>query len=302
MDSKQNEHSVPSGGRVLDTRWQTRLGLLFLLGAVLTGCSQEHPAASEVMAAYVAELPLDPHDAAWSGTSWFRAPLLLQDMVEPRLLDVSTREVRVRALTNGREVAFHLSWEDDGRDDLPGAARFIDACAVQLPRTSEPDLPAPQMGESGRGVDITYWRADWQAEVDGRPLDIDVLYPNAKIDHYPFEAPSLTAESPEQRAMQERYAPARGAGHPTHPSDRPVQDLLAEGPGTLTAADRTDSNGRGSWTPNGWQVVLSRPLPEGLRGVSRTQVAFAVWEGNRQEVGARKMRSVWVPLTLEARP
>lgn len=288
-------------GRACSGR-RPQIRLVLLLGVALVGCSQEPPAASDLVAGYVAELPQDPRDVAWSETPWFRAPLLLQDMVEPRLLEVSTREVRVRALTDGRKVAFHLSWEDDDRNDLPGAARFADACAVQLPRTAAPDLPAPQMGEPGRGVAITYWRADWQAEVDGRPLDIDVLYPNASIDHYPFEAPSLTADSPEQRAMEKRYAPARGAGHPTHPPDRPVQDLLAEGPGTLTVASRIESNGRGLWMPEGWRVVLSCPLPEALRGVGRTQVAFAVWKGDGNEAGARKMRSAWVPLTLEVRP
>jgi hypothetical protein len=27
-------------------------------------------------------------------------------------------------------------------------------------------------------------------------------------------------------------------------------------------------------------------------------VAFAIWDGARQEVGSRKMRSVWMPLSL----
>ena len=33
-----------------------------------------------------------------------------------------------------------------------------------------------------------------------------------------------------------------------------------------------------------------------------TQIAFAVWEGSQQEVGARKMRSVWVPLVMQGGP
>jgi hypothetical protein len=50
---------------------------------------------------------------------------------------------------------------------------------------------------------------------------------------------------------------------------------------------------------NGWSVVLSRPLPTGLDPGRRTQVAFAVWQGAHQEAGARKMRTVWVPLAIE---
>ncbi len=45
--------------------------------------------------------------------------------------------------------------------------------------------------------------------------------------------------------------------------------------------------------------MLSRPLPTGLDPGMRTQVAFAVWQGAHQEVGARKMRSVWVPLLVQ---
>ena len=48
------------------------------------------------------------------------------------------------------------------------AAQFPDACAVQLPAKLEPTVPAPQMGEAGKTVEITYWRAAWQAVVDGR--------------------------------------------------------------------------------------------------------------------------------------
>jgi DMSO reductase family type II enzyme heme b subunit len=83
------------------------------------------------------------------------------------------------------------------------------------------------------------------------------------------------------------------------PRKQPVQDLVAEGPGSIRPAPETRSVGRGTRTPQGWSVVLSRPLPKGLDPGNRTQVAFAVWQGAHQEVGARKMRSVWVPLLLQ---
>ena len=51
----------------------------------------------------------------------------------------------------------------------------------------------------------------------------------------------------------------------------------------------------------GLAVVLTRRLPPGLTPVARTQVAFAVWQGRKQEAGPRKMRTGWVPLALEVR-
>jgi len=270
---------------------------------VLAGCARrEPPPANEVVAAHVASLAVDPGDAAWGRAPEFVAPLIPQDMVEPRQLAPSTGIVRVRALSDGSRIAFRLTWVDSTFDDLPRPARFSDACAVQLPQRFGADLPAPQMGEAGKPVEITYWTAAWQAMVNGRPDSIQAIYPRASVDHYPYAAPSL-----KDRAAQEefarRYAPARALGSPQgHPPGQPVQDLLAEGPGTLTPAPTTRSTGRGAYAKTMWSVVLVRPLPEAMRSAKGAQVAFAVWNGGAGEVGARKMRTGWVPMSLGATP
>jgi len=269
------------------------------VGLVLVGCGKRAPAPlTEVVAMKTAKLPATPADPAWKEVPAYDAALVVQDLVEPWLMASSTPTVRVQALTDGERVAFRLSWVDSTLDDLPGAGRFTDACAVQLPQVTGANVPAPQMGESGMPVEITYWSAAWQARANGRGDSIQVYYPNASIDHYPFEARSLAIGSPEQLEMAKRYAPARAANRNEHPLDRPVQDLLAEGPGTLTPMRETRSNGSGTWKASRWSVVITKPLPEVLRGQARSQVAFAVWNGKRQEVGARKMRSVWIPLAL----
>jgi DMSO reductase family type II enzyme heme b subunit len=81
-----------------------------------------------------------------------------------------------------------------------------------------------------------------------------------------------------------------------------VQDLIAEGPGTIAPAKSSASKGRGQRTETGWAVVITRLLPAGLRATPNPQVAFAVWEGGRSEVGARKMRTAWVTMTIEEAP
>jgi len=273
----------------------TLLGLLVLVAAC-AGPSAPPP-STEVVAAHRAQLPSDPGDAAWRDAPVFTATLIPQDMVEPRLLEPSTDKMQVRALSDGTSVAFRLDWTDATEDALPGLARFSDACAVQLPVGMQADVPAPQMGEPQRPVEIVYWRAYWQSMVDGREDSITALFPNATVDHYPFEAASLQAGSEAQHEMAQRYAPARALGNEmAGPRKQPVQDLIAEGPGTIRPAPETRSVGGGKRTDQGWSVVLSRPLPKGLEPGSRTQVAFAVWQGEHREVGARKMRSVWVPL------
>ena len=266
----------------------------------LASCGRTPTFAPEVVAVSAATLSPDPADRAWDALPVHRAPMLLQDMVEPRLMTPSTAEVRVRAASDGTRVAFRLEWDDASAEDLPGPAKFADACAVQLPALTEPDVPAPQMGEPGRPVQITQWRATWQAVVDGRPDDIHALYPGAATPHYPFDAASLAPGSPEQVGMAMRYAPARALGNAmAGPRTRPVEDLVAEGPGSLHSAPAAISDGKGVRTPTGWAVVISRPLPAGLVPGGRTQVAFAVWQGNAGEVGARKMRTAWTPMKLE---
>lgn len=281
-----------------------RTALVLIPAALALAACQKAPPTStaEVVVVNRASLPSDPTDAAWNDAPIHIAPLILQDMVEPRLLKPSTTEVRVRAITDGTRVALRLDWIDPTKADLPGPARFSDACAVQFPAKVMADMPAPQMGEKGKPVEITFWRASWQAAVDGRGDTITDIYPNAAVDHYPFQAPSLETGSPPQREMEARYSPARSLGNRmSGPRERPVENLLAEGPGTLVSALPTGSDGRGRRTTDGWSVLISRPLPNGLAPGTRTQAAFAVWQGAQQEAGSRKMRTGWIPIVVEAK-
>jgi DMSO reductase family type II enzyme heme b subunit len=277
---------------------------VLLACSIVTGCRQQTPTTTPNVVVYqAASVPADPTDTVWNRAPEFTAKLILQDLVEPRSLIPSTTEVRVRAITDGRELGVRLTWADAVRDDLPDAGRFCDACAVQLPAKTEPTVPAPQMGEAGRPVEITYWSAAWQAIVDGRGDTIQDIYPRANVDYYPFVSRPLESDADAKHAMEVRYAPAR-ALHNTMsgPRQTPVQDLIAEGPGTITPATDSSSTGHGQRTPDGWVVVIQRRLPTDISSTTGTQIAFAVWEGGQEEVGARKMRTGWIPLTLQAKP
>ena len=276
-----------------------RYSVLALMAMTAAGCARAPAPVPDVVAVVSASLPADPGDALWNGAPEHLAKLLLQDLVEPRLQQISTPEVRVKALASGGELALRLEWPDPSVDDRPGAGRFNDACAVQVPQQPAAAVPDPQMGMIGNGVAITFWRADWQATVSGRGDTIRDLYPNALIDHYPFEAAALEKGSAAQQQLATQYAPAEGAGNRrggTRASA--VEDLIAEGPGTLSPAATTRSRGAGIRTATGWAVVIVRPLPAGLTPASPSQIAFAVWEGSRQETGARKMRTGWIPLSI----
>lgn len=280
------------------------LAVLALAALMPAGCRKASPpTAAEVNMVAAANVPTDPADAAWQAAPEHVAKLMTQDIVEPRLLNASTTEVRVRAIRNDAEVAFRLEWADAIRNDQAAGARFCDGCAIQLPAKIEPNVPAPQMGETGSPVEITFWNAGWQATVDGRGDSIKDIYMNAAIDHYPFEAVSLPKGSDAQLAMATRYAPARALGNTmAGPRSTPVQDLIAEGPGTLTPVPATTSRGNGQRTATGWTVVITRRLPAGVNSQIRSHIALAVWEGSQEEVGARKMRTGWIPLVMREKP
>jgi len=89
------------------------------------------------------------------------------------------------------------------------------------PHDPRRDLPAPQMGEPGRPVEITYWRASWEAWKGGRPDDIHALYPNTATPHYPPDAASLTPGSPDQVAMAKTVQPRPRRREPDGRAARP---------------------------------------------------------------------------------
>jgi DMSO reductase family type II enzyme heme b subunit len=271
------------------------LGLL-----VIPACRRTVVTTTEVVAIQTTNISLDPNDGVWYDAPVHPAKLILQDLVEPRLMQASTAEVQVRAITDGKQIAFRLEWIDNTKSDVPGPKHFIDACAVQVPVKIEANVPAPQMGEGGKTVEISYWRADWQAIVDGREDTITAIYPNASVDHYPFEAKPLEKDPNAKNEMSSRYAPARSLGNRREgPRETPVEDLIAEGPATLSPSPNAVSKGKGIKTDNGWAVIITRPLPNGLSINTRSQIAFAVWEGSHEEAGARKMRTGWIPLAMK---
>jgi hypothetical protein len=278
-----------------------RYPILVLL-LLTAACTKAPKQVTEVVAVSAAKLPTLPTDSAWNDAPEHTARMVPQDLVEPRLMTPSTVEVKVRSLLSGSDIAFRLEWEDSTKSDLPGPTRMIDACAVQIPEKLEKNLPEPQMGQEGKRVQVTYWRADWQATIDGRGDTIRDIYPNAAIDHYPFEAKPLEKGSPDQKEMALRYAPARALGNlRSGPRTAPVEDLVANGPGTLAPGLSLGAQAKGIHAKTGWSVVISRKLPEGLAPNQRTHVALAVWQGSQQEAGARKMRTGWIPLLRKER-
>jgi DMSO reductase family type II enzyme heme b subunit len=245
----------------------------------------------------------DPQSPLWDAAPEHPAKLMVQDVTEPRLVKPGVELVTVRALHDGASIAFRLEWVDATKDLVPDVGRGSDAAAIQLPLQPGADVPDAAMGQPGKGVQICYWKAVWQDDADRVASGKDriaALHPNATTDHYPPQAGGAAREE-----MERRYAPAAAARNPILTArNGAVQEILAEGFGSAAAAPTQKGSGRGLWADGRWRTTIARPLAEGpgaanLQPGQKTYIAFAVWDGAERHMGARKMRSGWIPLVLE---
>jgi hypothetical protein len=247
------------------------------------------------------DLPLDDPDASpWRKASAVIVPLLPQQIVQPHLKRSGVSELRARAVQTRRELGFLLEWDDAEPDDLDGIRRYHDAVAVQLP-TRSGAAPALTMGAPGDPVHLLQWRATWQRDLDHGATGVDQIYPAVVHDVMPDDVlPPATAQL---------YWVGREAGNPLSETSRttPVEEIVAEGFGTVTHLATQTARGFGVHEDGGWRVTVA--LPKARSGVGAPlaagtswPVAFAVWLGSQDNRGGRKHISNWQSLVLEGAP
>lgn len=263
-------------------------------GSVL---SQEPPLTVKYVSSWLPfvrySLPLDPDASVWKQAEPVTIQLLPQQMTLP-FGGGSISSVQIRALHNGREIAFLLEWSDPNKDaELAPLDKFSDAVAISFPIELDP-LPSPLMGDAENGVNLWHWQAAWQRDVEeGGIKDVDRTYPS-----YSYEVPYgvyVSKDLGNWRAKRDRKSP--------------VENLVAKGFGTLTSLPKQEVEGSGVWQDGMWRVVIRRqyqPVQEGDTLFVPGRSHFfnvAVWQGSKGERGGRKSVSmVWHPFQLEAIP
>jgi hypothetical protein len=209
-------------------------------------------------------------------------------------------------MNNGTWIAFLLEWSDstDSTKTLR-TEQFRDAVAVSFPVTD--DITFIAMGGPNTPVSIAQWKADWQKDIDIGYQDREDEFPNMAVDFYPHAKDNATGVVPTEDINKE-FVPGLAADNPLSKLVKltPIEELVAEGFGTLTTQTHQDSIGKGIWKNGVWQVVIARPMmtpdmsdPQFEPG-KKTDIAFAVWDGDNNEVGARKSLSLWNTLLIEA--
>jgi hypothetical protein len=237
-------------------------------------------------------------------------PLTTQTVALPRLTQTSVSRLTARSLNDGRRIGFLLEWRDAARDvRATRPDEFRDAAAVLFPVGSAP--AALCMGSPGQLTNLWHWKADWQEDIDHGFQELPDVYPNFYKDSYPLVTGTPPYRAPADFAVPgaEQYFPGLAAGNPLAlPRVSPVEDLKANGFGTATHRTRQEVGGRGEWADHRWRVVfvrdLTQPDPDSVDFVAQPEmsVAFAVWNGSFQEVGARKQLSALVAMRVLGQP
>ncbi len=283
----------------------TALSVMISLTLLLNGCGpskESLKSAGQVLATFRdgPSPSRDPLDPAWDKSTVYTSPMKVQDVVEPRLREPGVPSMEVRAVFDDKELTFRFDWPDSTADSLAYPAMFSDAVAVEFPAQSGATVPDANMGQEGGKVQIYQWKAFWQTKAELSGDLTKTLYPNSYIDYYPPEA---AKDSSSRDLLEKQFAPAWNAGNPVAHRTGAAQAYVAEGFGTLTAMGESVVEGKGVWRDGRWYVTLSLDLSRldsesPLKPNARTFLALAVWDGSAQNVGARKMRTTWIPFLM----
>ncbi len=220
--------------------------------------------------------------------------------------------VEVRALHNKETVAFHLKWADPREDNnLAKVQSFSDGTALQF--SGEKGPPFFGMGGKGEPVDFWHWKAGW--EDGGRGWnDIEAQYPSAAVDWYASQKNYEHGSAFEARGSAAQfhdplYMTGWGAGNPLSDVEgkKAAEEGKAEGLGSYTVQlpQKEKVLVKGIWDKGMWHVVFVRSLVAADKGgLSFTpggtgSVAFAVWDGAKNDRDGQKSVSLWNELILE---
>ncbi|MFY3739679.1 MAG: hypothetical protein HMLIMOIP_000098 [Candidatus Nitrosomirales archaeon] len=272
------------------------------------------------------DLPVDPTASLWDKAPATEFKVMGQNITIPILFNPTVSSVNVRSVNNGTWIGWMLEWSDPSESFMAlNTNQFRDAIAVVFPVTDAKTFIA--MGGPGTPVNILHWKADWQKDVDmGRYLDRQDAYPNMAYDFYVgdkdlaaqgngrFQGVEGGYNDPQNprvpvEDVSKMYLPGYAAGNSFStrdaPRQTPIEELVAEGFGTLTSQQHQDSFGKGMYDNGMWKVVIARsmltedPTDAQFHAGKNTDMAVAVWDGGNREVNGRKAVALWHTLAIE---
>jgi mono/diheme cytochrome c family protein len=224
----------------------------------------------------------------------YQIPVMVLWPCPPRHGVSGLHGIHVRAAHNGKQLAISLEWDaPEPSHANVGMKQFRDSAGIQFSMTGQYTFLG--MGDKDNPVNVWHWKSDWQAEVDGKRIDVADEHQNMHVDYYDRAEPI--------------FITARAAGNLFAAEKRttPVEDLNATGFGTLEAQPAAEQNvtGKGEWKNGQWRVLFVRDLTTKEAGDQQFKpgatvpVSFAVWAGEHGDRDGQKAVSTWFNLKLE---
>ena len=225
----------------------------------------------------------------------------------------SVKNAEVKAVHDGSVIYFQISWNDPTRNARTIAVQeFRDAVALMFPLGEVEITPSehfsPRMGDREKPVNLWHWKADWEVDLfakDGLE-DMENRYPNMYDDFY--SNPYNPHDYQELMTSIEHLSGGIAAHNLLSESrrGRTVEDLNAEGFGTLTTQDHQDANGCSKYKDGIWTVIMYRLLitkdHDDIQFVpgGKTYFNIAVWDGGKKDRNGQKNISIqWHPVILD---
>ena len=202
------------------------------------------------------------------------------------------KTAKVAALFNDKEIAVAIMWKDATNDVFQGDTTdtYADGVAMQFAKTTNPaKLPYIGMGSEGREVAIYLQKAQYNTFEPNGNGNVDLQVSRNQTNHYDqFGSKDLT----------DFDTKVANAG-----SDDYERVFVSAGFRSMTEVRGTESksNMKISRTDDGWMATLVRPIKDGLADLSKSfPVAFATWDGAKNNRNGLKLLSGWNAVTLGA--
>jgi DMSO reductase family type II enzyme heme b subunit len=208
--------------------------------------------------------------------------------------------VNVASVNNGEVLAVRLKWKDptkngfmEGRADV-----FTDGVAVQLAlgdvtlHTHGHNEPFFGMGNRGKPVNIWHWKAGLEETLEASE---DSEYSTGGVDMDALIFGGVMSNPVTKLGTTQQNA---------------VEELNSEGFGSITPQPPEYQNveGSGVWKDGEWTVVFTRTFAVSGKWDAVFDkkepllVAFAVWDGEKEDRNGRKVVSVWQRLNILLAP
>lgn len=238
-----------------------------------------------------AELNTEVDNPVWNGIE--TTNLVLRPLSARR---GAIETINFASVHNGEQLAIRLQWEDPTHDAFSelNSDVFRDGVAVQFAlgavtlHTHGHNEPFFGMGNRNKPVNIWHWKAgleetlaaENEQEYSTGGVDMDALIYGGIMSN-PVAKLNATKENA-------------------------VEELNAEGFGTLTPQppDNQNVEGYGEWKDGVWTVVFLRDMAKTgkwdieLNRKEPGLIAFAVWDGLKEDRNGRKVISVWQRLNI----